>query len=399
MIVGCTATDKDAGTDTGTDTDDSATEEIAPCADGWGAIDDLLDVQTAVHVAPDGSPQGPGTVDQPFDTLEAALAANPQGADLALWPGSYPTALTLFVDSGAGIDHSGTRIVGCSSDEVRLTGVTTDAVLSLVGVTDILLAGVGTEGGYRGLEARGGADLETLDVVVSDAVRTGVFLSGTATTGALRGLTITDPVPEDDGSYGWGLVIQDATVSVDDTRIENAHGVGALVHFGDVDVTGLQIQGVATDAAGLFGRGLQLQELAQGQLEDVEIRQAHDAGVFAHRTLLLDLNNIWILDTGGGLTAEDGEATGDGLVVTRADGNEAVDTFQVSVTDSIFEGSARAGVVLDGVTATLVDVTTPDSALSQGGVGVWAQNGAEVSGDSVQATQPLKLNLTTLGAD
>ena len=110
----------------------------------------------------------------------------------------------------------------------------------------------------------------------------------------------------------------------------------------------------------------------------------------------LVVNDIWVVDTGAGLTQEGGALTGDGLVVTQAEGNFDPADFQVSVTDSIFENSARAGVVIDGATAELTGVTTPGAGLTEQGLSVFGQNDAQVSGDAVASETPLGLNLSTL---
>jgi hypothetical protein len=266
--------------------------------------------------------------------------------------------------------------------------------MDVVGVEDVLVVGLTLRGGYRGLTVRGGSSFESNGVVIEEAVRTGVFIAGAETTATLSD-TVVRGVQLDQEAYGWGVVVQDATVVLNQVDVTDTHAVGVLVEFGNATFNGGTVRGVAADEQGLFGRGVQLQNLAQGALADLSVETTADAGVFAHRTVALDVSNIWVVDTGGGLTAE-GTPTGDGLVVTQANGNNDPADFQVTVTDSIFECSDRAGVVLDGVTATLNGVTTPDSGLEEGGIGVWAQNGAQVTGENNLAGEPLGLNLVTL---
>lgn len=400
LLLALACSDKDS-TETGDllAVDSSAQDRPGPCDGSWDEVDGWVERETALHVSPTGQAEGVGSLDDPFDSLATALTwarENQPGADIVLWPGTYSdTAAVLFAATEQGIDDSGSSIVGCGTGSTILVGTTTAATLDVVGVTDITLRGFTIQGGYRGLQIHGGADLQAESLVIDGATRIGALVDGPATQARLANLTVKNTAL-DEGAFGWGIAVQDATVALEEPTIQDVHTVGLLVHFGNATVSGGSITGVSADPSGLYGRGVQLQALSSGSLSGLQVQQTQDAGIFAHRTVSLDVNDIWVVDTGAGLTEEGGTPTGDGLVVTQAEGNFDPAEFQVSVTDSVFENSARAGVLIDGATAELSGVTTPGAGLTQEGLSVFGQNDAQVSGDAVQAQTPLGLNLGTL---
>ena len=398
LLMACSG--KDSIVDT-SDRDDTAPSFAGPCTDGWGQLAVFLDdPESALHVSPEGSPEGDGSVDAPFDRLESALLHvhdNQLSPSIALWPGEYAaTAGVLLSATGQGIDDSGGSVVGCGSGQVTLTGGTEAPALDIVQVTDITLAGFTIQGGYRGLVVRGGASIEADGLVIDHATRTGVLIDGSATQATLRDITVRSTVPDVDDSFGWGIAVQDAAVVLENPTVTDMRAVGILVHAGSATLSGGTVSGVTPDAQGLFGRGIQLQALSSGTLSGTQISSVHDAGVFAHRSVELSVDGIWVLDTSAGLTEDGGEASGDGMVVSQADGNNDPADFVVEIHDSIFENSARAGLVLDGVTATLSGVTTPNSGLEQEDTSIFIQGEANVSGGGVPPTTTLSFNLGTL---
>ena len=112
------------------------------------------------------------------------------------------------------------------------------------------------------------------------------------------------------------------------------------------------------------------------------------------------VDNLHIDTTSTGLT-EEGDETGDGLVVTGRDSGSAPETFSFTMSDSTVTDSARAGVLLDGVAATLEGNTLSGSGLEVDESGILIQGGAIADGSDEVAnvSSELGLNIQVLAIE
>ena len=119
---------------------------------------------------------------------------------------------------------------------------------------------------------------------------------------------------------------------------------------------------------GAFGRGVQIQGFASARLADTVLSNNHDAGLFSLLGEDLALERVTVDQTASGAVG------GDGIVVTGvdADGRQLDPaTFTVTLDDNVVTDPARAGIVLERVTATVtgnqVTGAVQDSGLPGGG--------------------------------
>jgi hypothetical protein len=366
-----------SGIDSG-DSGDSAppdSEPPNPCADGgWGAISSW---ETAVHVSAEGSSDGDGSWAAPLSELDAALALlreRESDKQLAIWPGSYTASLVLTASDG----DSDTTIQGCSAAEVELEPQDAgDAVLEIAAATGVVLEGISTRGGTRGIQVWSGAEVTLLDLVVQGSTEVGVIVHGNSVQATLEGVEVRG------GAGGYGLAFQEgATVAMQAGGSFDASIVGILVDdVAEVALTGVTVEGTTQDSSGAYGRGLQVQDdSGLVSVHSSTFSGNQGAGVFAMEVLSLDLTSNVITATAASTIPGSHATTGDGVVFTRGDGNRDPAIFQGSFTSNVISDSARAGMLLDGVTAQVSDTTLSGN----GGGDILAQGPADVtSSDSV----------------
>ena len=397
LLLGCRPDELNEPTlDSGSTDSGTLGEEFQPPCDGtWGWLDGRIDPALAVHVAPVDTP-GDGTMGAPLSTIdEAVQMARDVGAPaVMIWPGTHDvTGLRLSTSSG---DPPGFALCGCGPDSVVLGGA--DAAGLWISDVEMTVAGIAIGGGYRGLVVRSGASVDVVDVSVAGVDRVGVVVDGSGTAARISGLTITAVNPDED--VGYGMAIQGAQVTLDNLHITGGHGIGLFVHEGQVELSNAVIEGTVARGDGLLGRGLHMQQLSSGTLDDVTLSGNQDAGLFALQSVGLVAENLHIDTTSTGLT-EDGTATGDGVVITAGDSGAAPETFSFSMSNSVVDDNARAGVLLDGVQATLEGNTITNSGVVVEDNEILLQNGAVADGSdqAVDVTSELGLNIQVLDVD
>jgi hypothetical protein len=147
-----------------------------------------------------------------------------------------------------------------------------------------------------------------------------------------------------------------------------------------VDVT---VSGTLAGADGHLGRGVQLQDLSLGVVSGGLLSDNVDAGLFATRAVDLQVQDLVIERTVAGVVPGSLDATGDGIVVTQGaagDGDPA--DFTASLLRCLIDGTDRAAVLLDGVTAEVADLTHLNNGLVVEGSSTFTQGGAEISGNT-----------------
>ena len=382
--------------DSGADTEDTGEPSFTPPCDGsWGWAEDRMDVDRLIHVAPMAA--GDGSKELPVGTVEEALQlARERGAPgLMIWPGTHDVS-DLQLSTSAG-DGPGFTVCGCGADSV-LAGGSENATLWISNL-QATVAAVALTGGYRGLVVRGGAEVTVESVSITDAARVGLIVDGSGTTASLSQVDIAGVVPDED--LGYGLAIQGAAVTVDNLHIIGSHGIGAFVHEAEVDISGLTVEDTVARSDGLLGRGLHMQQLSSGTLSAVTLKGNQDAGLFALQSVGLVVDNLHIDTTSTGFT-EDEQTTGDGLVVSAGDSGVNPETYSVVLSDNLVENADRAGILLDGVSATVNGNVVSDCGLTgEGGEGILLQGGAIATGtdQAANVTAELGLNVQVLDVD
>ncbi|MCB9778792.1 MAG: right-handed parallel beta-helix repeat-containing protein [Alphaproteobacteria bacterium] len=387
---GETDTDTDGGTDTDTDTDTDGTEETtptSPCADGgWGALDDPT---RALHVRADGDDDtATGSGAAPFGTLVAALDAWADSGKDAIFigPGTYPT-LASIAGASSGGDHDGLELYGCSSDEVTLEGVGAkeQPVLYVAGATDVLIDGLHFSGAKRALTIWQGAEATVTNITCSDSELTCLAIDGTTTTAVLSGIAVSDPVAEAASGLGLGIAVTGASLTLSDATVTGSVGVGVLVHQGSADVTGLEVKGVTSLSDGTLGRGLHVQSLATTKVRDSLFSDNEDAGIFAHQAISIDIGDTEVRGTDGAAIPDSDDESGDGIVITDDGARYEPGTFRVALTGNTVADAARGGIVVDGSSIGVSDLSgnvLSGLGYDAGGTGVVIQNGATVEAGS-----------------
>jgi hypothetical protein len=395
-----TDTDTDVDTDTDTDTDTDA--EQGPCAaGGWGQI---TEPTTSLHIRADGDDGGDGSIDAPLRTLAAALALTHAGdarRAIAVGPGDFEAALSLQdeVDT-SGTTDSGLAIEGCGPDQTRLVGASDDApVVEVNSATDVELTGLTLQGGERGIFSWDGATLTVTNVVVEGARGAGVVHSGGYFLGAGLEILPVTPLTLDAGlqeQLGYGFAALGGEVELVGAQITGATGAGFFAANTTVTLRDLEVRETAADSAGILGRGVHLQDECVATLEGLTLTENADAGLYSLRSFALIADDLEITAVrSADCPACDGAGTGDGIVVTAGTGGFGPETYTAALTGNVMDDAARAGVFLDGVTASMEDNVCTSCGYTSGGSALVATSTAIVSGTDTVATLSEALPSTT----
>lgn len=387
LLALLSCSDKDAPIDT-VDTVDSVEEQLqGPCADqGWGFI--TSDPAAAVHVRTDGSDEGDGSSDAPVATLSKALEiAVLEERPIAVGPGSFEASLSFF---GA---PDGLILQGCSPQETTLTGEAELPVVDTNGAVDVTLAGFTAQGGLISIKVWADSTVDISHIAIDGATAAGISHNGGY--GVYSDIQITGTVASEQG-YGYGFAMDGGGAELFDLEVSDATMAGILVGGGEIQMLGVKVSGTQPDAEGLLGRGIQLQEYANGVFADVTLTNNADAGLYALRSAVTS-TNLAISGTKAGVCEDCELQTGDAAVFSRGDSNVAPGTFQIALTDSVIDGADRTGFLFSGVTAEVTGTIAQDCGHLVDDKALLSQDGAVVSGDEVALLEtPLGTNLNLL---
>lgn len=409
VVGGCDRADSPgpkATEDTGTTPTTPLTSAEPPCADGsWGRIE-ASTVAEAIHVRADGSDDGDGSAAAPLASFDAAVALSRDGGlrRIALGPGSYETTFTLSADDG----DDGLVIEGCGPDEVSLVAADDEEhVLRITGAEDldldVELRGFTLEGGRRTLWIWRGASVTIDALTVRDGTRLGVVMDGSNTGVVATDLEVHDIAAGTSG-LGYGIAIQSAQVTLIGGGVWGGSNVGIFIHDegASVDFEGVSVDGTLSDSSGSMGRGIHVQGQAEGRFTDCLLSGNSDAGFFALASYWLEVDGLEVTGTQLADVPDSSEQSGEGIVITQGDRGESVSTYRASVVNSVVSGSARAGILFDGTTATeLSGNSITGSGYADGGA-VLIQGGADASAaldETVNLSSPLGINLAELATD
>ena len=370
-----------------------------PCVDGargdgWGLISS--DPLVAIHVRTDGDDGGDGGHARPVATLQKALElAVLEQRPIAVGPGEFTSSLSLF---GA---PSGIVIQGCSPQETVLIAES-DAlpVIDTNGATDVVLGGFATLGGEMAIKVWAGSTVDISDLLIDGSKGAGISMNGGYS--VLSRVEVTNPVASDQG-YAYGIAMDGGEALLAQVSVRDATMAGILVGGGTVELIGvsvpLRVAKITRVNAGdmsLLGRGIQLQEYANGVFADVTLSDNADAGLYALRSAVTS-TNLTIEGTTAGVCEGCELQTGDAAVFSRGDSNVAPSTFQIALTDSVIDGADRTGFLFSGVTANVTGTLAQDCGHLVDEKALLFQDGAVVSGDEVAVLDsPLGTNLNLL---
>ena len=403
LLLGCLACtgDKADPSPEGDDTGDPSSPTPAPCAAGdWGGLD-ADEASAGIQVRVEGSDaEGDGSALAPLASLDAALAAfHAGGAPLIfLGPGSFEA--TLELDGGT---DDGLGLFGCGPDETRLQAADdASPVVRVNGATGLSLGQLTTSGGTRALWFWQGAEATLQALRVEDSTRLGIVFDGSQTVVSGEDIEILDPIT-DAGELGYGLLVSGAQVSIVGGGIWGATGAGVVASGVDarLSLDGLEIDGTQAWADGSFGRGVQVQDQAQVLLQNLMVSHSQDAGIFVLDSFQAVIEGSTIEDSLGA-ALDSGASSGDGIVIGASGGSP--DWYPVSLTDNVVQGSARAGILLSGVTATLSGNALSANGYDPGAGAALAQEGAVIDGDAAwvmedEGLSALEIRLDPLDAD
>lgn len=394
----------------------------SPCADGtWGALTDpttdwdgsgdlVGDPETAIHVRTDGDDGDEGTLDAPVASLDVAVTLS-RGRDsdkvIFVGPGTYEdVALSLSQDPGHEATDDGLVLAGCR-DEVTLTAPDDDStILRVSEAEDVRLYDLALEGGSRALWIWSGASVSMARMKVNHSGTIGVVMDGVDTVVDATKLIIgdTEDRPDHPG-VAIGAGILHAQVRWSGGGVSGSRQAGIFMQgdarYGTLELQDLTVEDTTADDDGLYGRGMQVQNAVTLSMSGVTISDSADAGLYILQTQLTTLDGLEVSGVSAGEIPAESDTSGDAVVVTSDDGSgTSLDPagYVVTMTDGTLADYARAGALLEGVTATLEGNT---------GVGdewIVSQGDADVSGTDYDnfkndtLTSPLSLNRDALDA-
>lgn len=359
-----------------------------PCDSAWGPAPSTGRVLVDAEARDDGD----GSMDAPFLTLDAALAAaRASGArSIVLAPGEYEGRYSLSQDVDDWKD-GGLTIAGCGREETRIAGIMMEESIggddvverlqpvfdvSGASTADITIHDLAVVGGRRGIIVRDGAGsagpivLERVDVL--ESLRLAVLIDGMTTAAELRDVRI-EGVDAEGGAFGWGVSIQtgrqlaDAAlpdwspVILEDVAVKDVRGIGVMAHGAWLDVATSEVSGVAA-VNGALGRGMQIQQWSRGRFDRLVSTGNSDAAVFLESPGRLGADGavspIELLGCALGPTTPvdvpgSADQTGDGLVATQFVVNDSpygAEVFKVVVDETTFDGNPRSHVLAEAVT-------------------------------------------------
>lgn len=409
LAFGCNGGDDDDATDddTADDDDDDSVPADPPCADGsWGFI---TDGQDAIHVRADGDDGNDGSDAAPLATVGAALTLSREASQprrIAIGPGTFAATLSVFGEEADESTDSGLSIEGCSPTETILEAENAEEpVIKVTESVGVRLAGLGLQGGRRSLWVWGGADVEIESVHVTNSGRLGIIIGGTDSIATMTNVEVHDPVVETDEygtEYGYGISFQNSTATMTGGGVWGAYRVGILCHYADVTFVDVSVEDTAQDSDGYFGRGIQLQDLSMATISGGNLAGNSDAGVYSLRSLYLELDGLTVDATAASGVPDEAADTGDGIVISQGVTNNDPASYLAVLTDNTVTGSARAGILIDSVSAEINGNTAgADNGLSEGGSSIYAQGNFVMSGaDSfVEPGEALQTNNADLETD
>lgn len=374
----------------------------------------------AIHVRA-GETGGDGSRGAPYGTIAEAIAAAPDGATVAIAPGTYEERLVV-------------------DRPMTLLGACTDAVITTSGLGTVLspradpveLRNLSVRGGTVGIEGRGGTAV-VRDVIIEGA--TSVALRAT-----LGGAMDAQSVWIRD-TFDTGVMVSGGSMQLSRAVVERVGGVGVQVTFGSLVMTDATVRRIGEMLAPSLVLGLDdavirferveftetatlqilISEGASAELVDstlsavppasgeiTESVGAFEGGAVTLERVLVDQPNL----VGVGAVGPGSSVTMREVIVRDPHedpvllGGHAVEIIegaQAELSGVLFERATGLAFLAsgDGTTARLDDVTVrstlPDRVHTYGRA-IQAQLGAEITGERVSVRDSREVGLLAAGA-
>jgi len=367
---------------------------------------------------------------------------------IAFWPGSYeadPTSISRAIRAGLRVeacskdeasislvpaaDHEGPLITlgaGSSSGGVEaaaLSGLTLQAfvdvpliavkngygvhlqdialhggewstLLQIVDSNDVFLTDASLQGGMH-VVSIADSEVTLTSVDISNGTVAGIWTAGGTTSINMDTVSISNIAPAPGittSEGGFGIVVQGGSFRGDHIFISNVAVVGILTDSDDVELRDVEIDSVATDSAGQFGRGIHLMDSdtsspAVIKLRNINVRNTQDAALFIQRVSHTEIRELDINGVGTAAvpTGLGGGNAADGLVVTGRDLDTtsvltAASYTTVEIEDSLsIVATGRASINADSAQIIIEEDTEISGTPGGDTSGVYTQNGGFIS--------------------
>jgi len=332
-----------------------------------------------------GWPTGPGTCEQPFAELSAAVAALDG-------PGTVLVAAGLY--GGDVVVEDDLTVVGTGPDEVEIDGA--EAAIGAQSAGLLHLEGVDLHQSFYGLWAEG-TDVALVDVDLTENAWFGAYVSDGDLT--CTGCRVLDNGPGGPGEISGGVLVERGAMMFHDGEVRRNAGSGLWSVDGAMDVVRAVVTDGVADGLNGVGRGIEASGSGEGEppvvsVHETVIERHLDAGIAVSgvdlaasgvnisaalacdtrlggvglylrdsTSVLTDVSvadacsaGLWALEGGSleaqALTVSDTAAGDDGLGPgLRIEGRQA------SLTDSYLGGSAGVGVMAACAPHLLLDGT------------------------------------------
>ena len=256
----------------------------------------------------------------------------------------------MQVSDGAQVEV--TRALFEQNREAGILAASTGTVLNLTNVVIRNTQSQESDGMYgRGLHIKKGAQVEVTRSLFERNHEVGIGAADTGTILNITDVVIRDTQPqESDRMYGRGLVVSegaqvDVNQAIFDYNREICIAAGyssTILNLTDVVIRDTQPQ----ESDGMYGRGLEVSEGAQVEMNRALFDRNHDTGILAgHTGTILSLNDAVIRDT---QPRESDKMYGEGL--------GALEGAQVEVIRVLFERNRNIGIVAAG-NGTILNLT------------------------------------------
>jgi hypothetical protein len=279
---------------------------------------------------------------------------------------------------------SGNRDVGMFVASEDTTVTASDVVIE-----NTQSAADGTGG--RGIGVQGGASLTLSRALLSGNRDVGMQVSSAGTTVTASDVVIENTQSAADGTYGRGInVRKGATLTLSHALLSGNCEVGMVVSHAGTTVTGsdVVIENTQSQADGILGRGIDVQEGASLTLFRALLSGNRDVGMFvSHAGTTVAASDIVIENTKVAACAEDplldcpnaGAGFGDGMLVLGG--------AEISLENFTLQDNARVALYAYDVTGlddgSLGDLTGAPILTAKNGTIINNQYGINIRGDSV----------------
>ncbi len=407
----------DTSCDTGYHNDEG---ECVPAACGTGTWGDLETDESTVYVDHAAAESGDGSEAAPFTSIQAGLDAvsGAGGGMVAVAAGTYAETLELgyapndlrlagrckdlvILDASVGDDSTPGIDVNANSSEVEMSGVTVSASRYAgvrVGSGTVTLRDLAvSECEYVGVGAHQGTFLPTTLTMescdVEGNISAGVLALDYETTVSMRDTSVVDTRPDEEGLYGYGIVVTDgARLIAEACAISRNDALGMNISAQGTQVTLRETIVEDTHPVENLGGGygIQVYDGASLQVEDSEIRRNTAMGIYAINlgtTVALQDTKITYTKRGGIFTIGSGLAaqsyasvvatdmetsSNDGPGILVAGGGARLACDSCTIRDNWFSGVVVLwGASLD-INDTIIEGTTVQENVG-GGVGIYAE--------------------------